>query len=67
MFVLLQGSLYNIPNYRSHSELPTDVDKYGSLRRVDENEVRDIQQRQMSHFLFETLKWLKSICYCSRL
>ncbi|XP_055303521.1 monocarboxylate transporter 12-like [Sitodiplosis mosellana] len=37
--IFYQGSLYNIPNYRSHSELPTDVpDRYGSLRRVNENE-----------------------------
>lgn len=35
----LQGSLCNIPNYRSHGELSTDVHRYGSLRRVNENEV----------------------------
>lgn len=35
----VQGSLCNIPHYKSHGELSTTIDRYGSLRHIDENEV----------------------------
>lgn len=38
-FIHFQGSLHNISNYKSQ-ELQTDVEKFGSLTCVDENEVR---------------------------
>lgn len=34
--ILYQGSLYNIPHYRSHGDLSVVMDKYGSTRHVDE-------------------------------
>lgn len=38
--ILYQGSLHNIPNYRSHADLSVAMDKYGSIRHVNESEVR---------------------------
>lgn len=38
-FIFEKGSLCNIPNYKSHSELPADLDRYGSLRRINDTEV----------------------------
>ncbi|KAJ6637586.1 Monocarboxylate transporter 5 [Pseudolycoriella hygida] len=36
--IFYQGSLHNIPNYRSHSDLAAPMDKYGSIRHVNETE-----------------------------
>lgn len=38
--ILYQGSLHNIPHYRSHGDLSIAMDKYGSLRHVNEQDVR---------------------------
>lgn len=38
--ILYQGSLHNIPHYRSHGDLSVGMDKYGSIRHVNESEVR---------------------------
>lgn len=38
--ILYQGSLHNIPNYRSHGDLSVAMDKYGSIKHVNESEVR---------------------------
>lgn len=38
--ILYQGSLHNIPNYKSHVDLSVAMDKYGSIRHVNENDVR---------------------------
>lgn len=38
--ILYQGSLHNIPHYRSHGDVSVSMDKYGSIRHVNENEVR---------------------------
>lgn len=40
--ILYQGSLYNIPNYRSTHDIHTDVDKYGSFRHIDQHSVNSI-------------------------
>lgn len=37
--ILYQGSLHNIPHYRSHGELSVAMDKYGSIRHVNESDV----------------------------
>ena len=37
-FVYFQGSLHNISNFKSQTELQNDVEKFGSLPRVDEDE-----------------------------
>ncbi|XP_031628934.1 monocarboxylate transporter 12-like [Contarinia nasturtii] len=37
--IFYQGSLHNISNFRSQSELRNDVEKFGSLPRVEENEM----------------------------
>ncbi|KAG4067169.1 hypothetical protein HA402_000160 [Bradysia odoriphaga] len=37
--ILYQGSLHNIPHYRSHGDLSVGMDKYGSLRHVNEPDV----------------------------
>lgn len=38
--ILYQGSLHNIPHYRSHGDLSVaNMDKYGSIRHVNEPDV----------------------------
>lgn len=38
--ILYQGSLYNIPHYRSTHTINGDAEKYGSFRHIDEHSVR---------------------------
>lgn len=44
-FLQKQGSLYNIRNFKSHTDLQMDTNRYGSFRRVDENEVNNHHPR----------------------
>lgn len=39
-FIHFQGSLHNISNHMSQTELRNDVEKFGSLPCVEENEVK---------------------------
>lgn len=41
--ILYQGSLYNIPNYRSTHDIRHDVDNYGSLRHIDQHSVNILE------------------------
>lgn len=40
--ILYQGSLYNIPHYRSTHDIHVDAEKYGSFRQIDEQSVNTI-------------------------
>lgn len=58
--ILYQGSLHNIPHYRSHGDLSVGMDKYGSIRHVNESEVRS-----ELIIIVRRCRYTKQYCYVS--
>lgn len=56
--VLYQGSLYNIPNFKSaHDIRGGEVERYGSFRRVDEEAVSSRTHSDFSDRMLVRFKW----------